>query len=50
MKWLKVNDETYYDIYECSNCHAKIMVDDGGLVPCYCKSCEQNKESEVEGE
>ena len=50
MKWLKVNDETYYDIYECSNCHAKIMVDEGGLVPCYCKSCEQNEESEVDTE
>ena len=50
MKWLKVNDETYYDIYECSNCHATIMIDEGGLVPCYCKSCEQNEESEVDTE
>lgn len=50
MKWLKVNDETYYDIYECSNCHATIMIDEGGLIPCYCKSCEQNEESEVDTE
>ena len=50
MKWLKVNDETYYDIYECSNCHAKIMIDEGGLIPCYCKTCEQNEESEVDTE
>ena len=50
MKWLKVNDETYYDIYECSNCHATIMIDEGGLIPCYCKSCEQNEEGEVDTE
>ena len=50
MIWLKVNEETYYDVYECSHCHAKIMIDEGGLIPCYCKSCEQNEESEVDTE
>lgn len=46
MVWLRVNEETYCDVYECSNCHTRIMVDESGLTPCYCEFCGKNAEDD----
>lgn len=44
MMWIQEDVKTYYDVYKCSNCGDAIIVDEGGLLPCYCKNCEQECE------
>jgi hypothetical protein len=42
MVWIELDCETYYPIYECSNCGTQIMVEDYLQLPCYCKVCESS--------
>ena len=44
MKWIRKDVQTYYDVFKCSNCGDEIMVDELGILPCYCKNCEQEAE------
>ena len=44
MRWIQEDVQTYFDVYKCSNCGAAIMVNEGGMLPCYCKNCESEAE------
>lgn len=45
MVWRRVEDETHYDVYQCSSCYAKIMIEEGEELPCYCKNCESEADT-----
>lgn len=41
MKWVKVEAETYYPVFRCSNCGSAIIIEDECFeLPSYCKNCE----------
>jgi hypothetical protein len=44
VKWLEKPFESYYPLFECSNCGAEIMVAEACELPCYCKNCGEDEE------
>lgn len=47
MRWIKIEGESYYPAFRCSNCGAVIVVvDECFELPCYCKCCEEDAEDD----
>lgn len=44
MKWIQIDVQSHYDVFECSNCGDAIIVREDALPPCYCKSCGESEE------
>ena len=44
MKWVQLKENTYADVYKCSNCGQTVMVMDSTELPIKCSSCGEEEE------